>query len=73
MAISTAQIIKKIGCDKLALCKGEGYWYFVYDDLEANGIYEDESVCSFKLNQLSLELWVEIGKDFVARAEKLNK
>ena len=70
MTISAAQIIKKIGCDKLALYKGVGYWYFVYDDLDANGVYEDESVHCVKLNQMSLELWVEAGKDFVNRVLK---
>lgn len=73
MSISTAQIIKIIGCDKLSLCKGSGYWYFVYDDLDANGIFETRSVYIFKLNRMSLESWVVEGQEFVDYVQGLKK
>lgn len=73
MPISTSQIIRKIGSRNLSLYKGEGYWYFVYDDCEKNNIWADESVPCFKLNQMSLEQWVEIGKDFVVRTIEEQK
>lgn len=72
MSISTAQIIKKIGCDKLSLYKGKGYWYFVYDDLDANGVYDDLSIHCFKLNHMTLDKWVEAGKEFIDRVTKVK-
>lgn len=50
------------------LYKGEGYWYFVYDD--ANGdIYEHHTVCVYRLNELTLDQWIEEGNDFVKEIE----
>ena len=65
-ATSTRQVLKKIGCDKLDLFNGGGYYYFAYDDPE-NNIFETESVITSYLNQLTLEMWVEIGQDFVKK------
>jgi hypothetical protein len=64
MVISSTMIIKKINCQSLELCKGEGYWYFVYDDVP-NRIFETRSVPCKYLSHMSLESWVEEGKDFV--------
>jgi hypothetical protein len=65
-AASTKQIIKMIGNENLTLYRGEGYWYFVYDDFSANKVYETRSVHVMRLSHLDLEKWVEEGKDFVA-------
>lgn len=67
-ATNTRQIIKKIGCDKLELVKGEGYWYFCYDDVE-KGIWETRSVMVVYLNHLTVDIWVEDGLDFVKEVE----
>lgn len=68
MALSSAKIIKKIGCDKLELVKGEGYWYFIYDDKAGN--YDTRSVMEMHLGQdKHLNFWVEEGKDFIAKME----
>lgn len=57
------QILNAIKEPNLSFHKGEGYWYFVYDDGE--GVYETKSVYSCRLNQLSFEMWIEEGKSFV--------
>lgn len=62
--ITTRQILKAIGCPILNLYQGKGYWYFVYDDLDAN-VFETHSVYAVRLNQLPLETWVQEGQDFV--------
>jgi hypothetical protein len=49
----------------LALYKGTGYWYFVYDDLDANSIYENQIVYVKYLSNMSVEQWVEEGKCLV--------
>ena len=69
-ATNTKQIIKLIGSDKLELVKGHGYWYFIYDDLEAKNLYSTESVYTMYLNSCSVDYWVNVGKDFVSRMEK---
>lgn len=71
-ARSASQVLKKIGCDKLALYKGEGYWYFEYDDFDATKRYETHSIYTVYLSQLSLETWVQEGTDFVKKMEKMG-
>jgi hypothetical protein len=69
MALSSAKIIRKIGCDKLELAKGEGYWYFIYDDKA--GKYDTCSIMEMYLGQdKHLNFWVEAGKEFVEKMEK---
>ncbi|MNC71035.1 hypothetical protein D3C75_1219090 [compost metagenome] len=67
-AKSAAQVLNKIKCQYLSLCKGDGYWYFVYDDVERN-IFETESVYTMYLSSLDVEDWVSIGQDFVKKVE----
>ena len=40
------------------LYKGEGYWYFVYDD-PVHCIYRTRSVYTYQLNDLTLEQWCD--------------
>lgn len=68
-AKTAKQVLSKIKCDKLDLARGDGYWYFVYDDVPAK-FYETHSVYCCYLNQMSLDRWVEEGKDFVAKCER---
>lgn len=74
MAISSKAILKAIGCDKLSLVRvpGDGYWYFAYDAIESN-FYETESIYVMRLNDMSLERWVEYGVSFVAKSEEKLK
>lgn len=63
--MNTRQILKKINCPYLELVKGDGYWYFVYDE-PAREVYETRSVYTMYLNDMTLEQWVEEGKALVA-------
>lgn len=68
----TKSVVKAIDIPETAtleLVKGEGYWYFVFDDIP-NNVYETESVYVTKLNHLDLERWIEIGKAFVAKIKE---
>lgn len=65
---STKQVIKAIGCDKLELVAGKGYWYFIYDDV-AKALYDTRSIPVYTLREASLEFWVAEGKEFVAKME----
>ena len=69
-ASNARQIINLIGSDKLELVRGSGYWYFVYDDLLKPNRYDTQSVYTMYLRDLSIDQWVEIGKDFVKHMEK---
>lgn len=69
IAKSAKQILKAINCDKLDLARGEGYWYFVYDDTSKK-LYETHSVYCCYLNQMTVDQWVEEGKDFVAKMQE---
>jgi len=68
-ATSAAQIVKLIGCEYLSLYRGNGYWYFVYDDASRN-IWHDESVPVCYLSQASIEFWVNEGKRVVKEVEE---
>jgi len=65
-ATGAAQVIRKIGNKHLNLYKGEGYWYFIYDDV-ANEKYDSHSVYTMYLSHLTLEQWVEIGEGFLEK------
>jgi len=67
-ATNTAQIIKKIGCPHLNLYRGQGYYYFSFDD-ESRGLYDTKSIAACYLTQLELDMWVEDGKAFVEQME----
>lgn len=67
--ITAKQIIKRVSCPHLDLYKGEGYWYFVYSDVE-NNRYESQMVYCMYLSQMSLESWISEGRTFVAQTEK---
>lgn len=73
LARSASQVIKKIGCEKLKLFRGEGYWYFEYDDFEKNKIYDTHSVYISYLSHWSLENWVEEGQGFIKRTIENQK
>lgn len=56
--LTTKKILKEIGCENLDLVRGEGYFYFVYDEFPNREIYDTRSVFVFRLNDLSLESWI---------------
>lgn len=66
--ITTAAIMKAIGCDHLNLHKGEGYYYFSYDN-QPKGLYETHSVVVCALNHLGFDQWVAEGRELVAKME----
>jgi hypothetical protein len=68
-ATTVGPILKHIGCVHLSLVKGEGYWYFIYDDV-ARGIYETESVYTMRLNDMINHMWLEDGLRFVKKVEE---
>jgi hypothetical protein len=67
-ARSVKHILREIDCQHLALHKGEGYWYFEYDD-PANNIFETLSVYVARLSDLSLDGWISDGCSLVAKVE----
>lgn len=67
-AKSAKEVCKLIGCPFLNLYRGEGYWYFVFDDV-AGARYDSESVYCMRLNDMDLARWVAIGKAFAATME----
>jgi hypothetical protein len=53
-AKTVGQVLRHIKSHKLSLLKGNGYWYFVYDDPE-NNIFETESVYTMYLSSMSVD------------------
>ena len=47
----------------LELVKGASYFYFVYDD--AKMVFETETVLVTRVNALSIDTWVQYGKEFL--------
>lgn len=72
MTITAKAILKQVKCPLLDLVRvtGQegGYWYFVYDNVPA-AVYETESVYCMRLNDMPVDRWVEIGKDFVEKCQ----
>lgn len=48
---------------KAELVKGEGYFYFIGDDVDC----DCDSVYVFRVNELTLDRWVEEANDRLAR------
>lgn len=61
--IKTKTILSKIAEPNLSLYKGQGYFYFVYDD--GNKVYKERCVMVNVMNHLSLDSWVYEGKCLV--------
>lgn len=69
-ARSVKEVLRAVGSSYLSLYKGEGYWYFIYDNgcLEAL-VYESFTVYAMRLNDMTRDAWVERGRDFVTGVE----
>jgi len=65
--MTTSQIIRIIGDHRLSLQRGDGYWYFVFDDGEK---FDTESVMVMRLKDLPLSSWVSQGREFISRMEE---
>lgn len=69
--ITTKQVIKAVGSEHLELVAGNGYWYFIYDDV-AKGRYDTMSIMTMRLGDLTVEQWAADGREFVAKMEAQN-
>ncbi len=56
--------IKELGLP-VELVKGDGYFYFIYDDVP-NKIYDSKSIMVYSLTDFSRDRWVEEAKEFAA-------
>lgn len=70
--VTVKRILDELKCPHLNLYKGDGYYYFCYDD-QAKGIYETESVTVCALNHLLLSRWIAEGKDFLTAMREVEK
>jgi hypothetical protein len=69
-AFRVPSVLKAVECPFLSLYRGNGYWYFIYDNFDAGGrVYESYSIYCYRLNQMDLEDWVAHGRDFVAQLQ----
>lgn len=57
--LTRKQILKAVGNEFLQLHKGNGYFYFVYDDGKT---FKSEMVFVMLLNDLSLDRWISEAK-----------
>ncbi|MBR0719873.1 hypothetical protein [Bradyrhizobium liaoningense] len=62
---NTETVVHLIGdpCLKLYRAKGRGYWYFEFDD---QGLSGTKIVPVERLNDLSLDAWLNEGRTFAA-------
>jgi len=70
MAFKAKSVIKAIGDPRLELVAGKGYWYFVFNDIRKNNLFDTQSVMVMRLSDLSQERWIEEGKDFLAKMQQ---
>jgi hypothetical protein len=55
--------------ERCELVMGNGYQYFLFDDVEQN-VYEMESVYVPRLNDLPLIQWIEMAYDFIENVKE---
>lgn len=67
--MTRAQIIGAIGNPHLQLYRGDGYFYFTYDNGKEGDemVYQDHSVYVYRLNHLSYDQWIAEGLDFLKK------
>lgn len=65
--LTTKKILKTINCPHLSLHQGVDYLYFMYDDKK--DLFDTWAVMVMKINDLTLEQWIEEGKEFIKRME----
>ena len=65
--IKIKTILDQIAEPNLSLYKGQGYYYFVYDD--GDKVYEERCVMVNVMNHLSLDSWVYEGQCLLAQVE----
>jgi hypothetical protein len=65
----STDVTRAIGDPRLNLIGGNGYWYFVFDDIPT-GLYDTHSVYVMRLRDMTLERWIEEGTDFVDKMKK---
>ncbi len=70
-ATRVSQVLHAVGNEHLALVAGNGYWYFIYDDLAKNRYYT-KSVYTMRLRDLTVNEWAAEGRALVARMESKN-
>jgi len=57
-------IANHVGNEYCHLYKGDGYFYFVYDN-PVTDVYRDYSVMVYHLNDLTIKSWVGFADDIV--------
>ena len=62
--ITMVRILNILDVPHLSLYEGPGYYYFVYDDVDAD-VYQTRSVMVYRLNHMTLDQWVQEGRSFV--------
>lgn len=62
-ARSVASVLKAVDCPHVAFYKGDGYWYFIYDDGDVHASY---SIMTMRLGDMPVARWAEIGRAFAA-------
>jgi len=72
IATSAKQILSAAGNPehvKLERVTGHGYWIFIYDDV-ANNIFETLSVCTMRLNDMTVDQWTAYIPDLIKQVEE---
>ena len=67
-ASSTKQVLYAVGNEHLELVRGNGYWYFIYDDA-AKGRFNTTSIYTMYLRDFTVNAWADMGREFVAKME----
>lgn len=70
-ATRVKQVLDAVGNKHLNLVAGNGYWYFIYDDV-AKGMFDTKSVYTMRLGDLPVEEWAADGRELVAKMERKN-
>ena len=71
-AVTAKNIAKQLKAEtgrSLELVKGEGYWYFTYEECDGEGKctrFDTHSVYTMYLGSLSFDQWMDEGRAFVS-------
>lgn len=62
-------IIHRTVSPRMELVRGEGYHYFIYDDLDDSGVYEETSIMEPYTSGMAVDDWVGLARQLVNELE----
>lgn len=66
------KILHRTVSERIELVRGEGYHYYIYDDLDDSGVYEETTVMEPYTSGWPVDDWVGLAQQLVNEIENTD-